>query len=173
MPNASSAIRTRGPRATEALGAAVARVVPDGALLALIGALGGGKTTFARGFLRALGARTVASPTFVLVHHHRVRRGRLRLVLHADLYRLAAGSDLGELGLDEGWGRAGTVTLVEWADRLRALPDGTLVIRFRSLGPSRRLVTVPAALTRRLARPAARPAPVARPSRRPRPALRG
>lgn len=98
---------------TAQLGAALARAVRPGDVIALSGPLGAGKTTLARAMLRALGEEgEVPSPSFALVQPY----DALALpVWHADLYRLADPRDLVELGLDEILDHG--VLIVEWPER--------------------------------------------------------
>ncbi|MEN7342838.1 MAG: tRNA (adenosine(37)-N6)-threonylcarbamoyltransferase complex ATPase subunit type 1 TsaE [Pseudomonadota bacterium] len=105
--------------ATAALGAAFAHgltALDRAPGLALAGDLGAGKTTLARGFIRALGyTDPVPSPTYTLLEPYQL--GSF-LVSHLDLYRLADDSELEALGwrdLDE------TVRLVEWPERASSL----------------------------------------------------
>jgi tRNA threonylcarbamoyladenosine biosynthesis protein TsaE len=115
---ASASFTTRDDAATETLGGrfgASCEALGTRALrLYLAGDLGAGKTTFARGFLRALGlAGAVRSPTYGLFTLY----DTVALpVLHADLYRLADPAELRHLGLDD-HDRAGWVWLVEWPER--------------------------------------------------------
>ena len=105
--------------ATTALGAALARSLPDIAdrnlLLGLSGELGSGKTTLARGLLRALGVTgAIRSPTFTLVEPYSTDRG---VVHHLDLYRLEADTmALEGLGYRDLRGSPGLV-IVEWPER--------------------------------------------------------
>lgn len=88
-----------------------------GECLLLSGTLGTGKTTFARGLIRALcGEQTeVVSPTFMLVQQYDGRSGGVDFPLwHFDLYRLQQPEELWELGLDEVLGHA--LVLVEWPE---------------------------------------------------------
>src|SRR6185503_7320888 len=86
---------------TDALGAELALVARPNSLIELSGELGSGKTTLARALIRALSADQaldVPSPTFTLVQTYDEARVP---VAHADLYRLKAGGEVAELGLDE------------------------------------------------------------------------
>lgn len=104
--------------ATRTLGGALVQGAVDGLVIALVGELGAGKTTFAQGVGDALGCQgPITSPTFQLLFVH--EDGRLPLY-HADLYRLGDESELVELGFDELLGHRG-VALVEWADRFPEL----------------------------------------------------
>lgn len=88
------------------------------ACIALTGALGSGKTSFARGFLRAAGwTGRVPSPTFTLVHEYQTSPP----VFHADLYRLADEDELEDLALSESASQG--MLLVEWADRFPGFFD--------------------------------------------------
>lgn len=109
---------------SERLGAALATGVPwaEGRAVSLFlrGDLGAGKTTVARGLLRALGvAEVVRSPSYTLLETYESAGHR---VLHLDLYRLAGGGELSALGLRDELD-PGVLLLVEWPERAReALP---------------------------------------------------
>jgi len=107
-----------------------ARPAADAALavLYLTGELGAGKTTFARGFVRALGVQElVPSPTYTLLELYPA--GALTVV-HVDLYRVRAPSELESLGLRE-WARTGHVWLIEWPERGGTrLPPADLSVAF-------------------------------------------
>jgi tRNA threonylcarbamoyladenosine biosynthesis protein TsaE len=116
---------------TEAFGArlAVARPLGDAfGTIYLSGDLGAGKTTLARGFVRAMGVTgTVRSPTYTLVEVHETPSIS---VVHFDLYRLMDPEELESLGLRE-WARPGHVWLVEWPERAAErlpVPDLSVVI---------------------------------------------
>lgn len=101
--------------ATEAFGASLAPLIRPGDVVTLSGDLGAGKTSLARGLLRALGLQGEApSPSFAIVQPYDPPEVRLP-VLHVDLYRLEDPSELEELGLDDA--EPDTLLLVEWPDR--------------------------------------------------------
>ena len=116
---------------TEDLGRQLAHARPADAALAVLylsGELGAGKTTFARGFLRALGvADAVPSPTYTLVELYPA--GALTVV-HVDLFRVRDAAELESLGLRE-WARSGHVWLIEWPERGGTrLPPADLTLAF-------------------------------------------
>ncbi|HYZ22282.1 MAG TPA: tRNA (adenosine(37)-N6)-threonylcarbamoyltransferase complex ATPase subunit type 1 TsaE [Rhodopila sp.] len=114
--------------ATEALAARLAALARPGDAILLEGALGAGKTAFARAFLHAAAgdpALEVPSPSFTLVQTYDTPIGA---VFHYDLWRLDGPGDLTELDWDDA--RDGIV-LVEWPDRLGPLrPADALTIIF-------------------------------------------
>lgn len=117
--------------ADETLTAALARMLAattrPGQTILLDGPVGAGKTHFARAFIRARQgdlAEDVPSPTFTLVQTYDDPLGTE--IWHADLYRLTDPSELDELGLDEAQDNA--ICLIEWPDRLEALPANALTI---------------------------------------------
>jgi tRNA threonylcarbamoyladenosine biosynthesis protein TsaE len=124
--------------ATRELGARLARAIDraqnEPILIGLKGELGTGKTTFARGFLLALGATTtVRSPTYTLLEEYEL--GTLR-VAHLDLYRLRSREQIEELGIRELLDRA-QVLLIEWPERgSGALPaqDVTVELEYADRG---------------------------------------
>ena len=105
---------------TTALAARIARVAQAGDVISLHGELGSGKTSFARGFIRALGRgdEEVPSPTFTLVEIYEFSE-IVPAVWHFDLYRLAKSEDVYELGFEEALG--GAILLIEWPERLGPL----------------------------------------------------
>jgi len=124
-PDASGVLTSDAPSQTHALGRALGMAAQPGALVALRGPLGAGKTLLAKGIAEGLGVRSVVnSPTFILMNEH---VGRLRF-FHVDAYRLEDPSEADGAGLfDER--QAQGVTVVEWADRLDGwLPGDRLEI---------------------------------------------
>lgn len=105
------------PAATQALGARLGAQLTPGDVIFLIGGLGAGKTTLARGVVEAwTGAEEEApSPTYTLVQTYEGERGEL---WHCDLYRLKAPEDAFELGLEDAFVSA--AVLIEWPERLGA-----------------------------------------------------
>jgi tRNA threonylcarbamoyladenosine biosynthesis protein TsaE len=126
---------TRSAEETEDFAARLARARPEGdkdqtalAVIYLSGALGAGKTTFARGFVGGLGvAAPVRSPTYTRVELYEA--GPLTLV-HLDLYRLNSPSEIESLGLRE-WAGPGHLWLIEWPERaVGLLPEADLKLEF-------------------------------------------
>ena len=77
---------TTSPTETEAIGAALGKILPTGTVIAYRGDLGAGKTAFTRGLARGLGAaEPVTSPTYTIVNEY--LSGRIPL-FHFDMYRL-------------------------------------------------------------------------------------
>jgi tRNA threonylcarbamoyladenosine biosynthesis protein TsaE len=131
---------SRSPAATSRLGKTIGERLAAGAVVALIGDLGCGKTLLTRGICAGLDVplRQVNSPTFVLVNEY---RGRLP-VFHLDLYRIGTEADGVELGIaDYLWRAASGVMIIEWAERiLPLLPADLLKIEFQILSPRQRQI---------------------------------
>ncbi len=120
--------RAESPEAMEELGRAAAAEVRPGAVIALIGGLGAGKTHWTKGFVAGLGSTVeVTSPTFGLVHEY--PGGRIP-VFHWDFYRLKSADELIALGWDE-YLEADGVIIAEWGDRFPELmPPGSIRLVF-------------------------------------------
>jgi tRNA threonylcarbamoyladenosine biosynthesis protein TsaE len=120
--------------ATAALGARIGAVAHVGDVVALMGDLGAGKTTLARGLIRSLmGEATEApSPTFTLVQTYAAPG---LPIWHFDLYRLNDPREARELGLEEA---VDGLALIEWPERLgRDLPLARLEVRLSFAGQGR------------------------------------
>jgi tRNA threonylcarbamoyladenosine biosynthesis protein TsaE len=119
---------------TRQLAAEIARRCEPGDVILLAGGLGAGKTTFTQGFGSALGIEeSITSPTFVLVREYSLdgQRG-LRVLFHADVYRLDHLAEIVDLGLGE-LVEEGGVALVEWGDAASpVLGSGALLVRLSS-----------------------------------------
>jgi tRNA threonylcarbamoyladenosine biosynthesis protein TsaE len=131
--------RTSSELETIALGERLSReVLPARGVVLLIGNLGAGKTTLAKGIVQGRGAAPadeVSSPTFTLIHEYGGGR-----VYHIDLYRLEDARDLATLGLEEIFDRDALV-LVEWGERFpQVMPADRIEIRIRALADDKREV---------------------------------
>jgi tRNA threonylcarbamoyladenosine biosynthesis protein TsaE len=134
---------TRSEEETIAVGEAIAASLPRRAVVLLIGNLGAGKTTLAKGIVKGLGAappEEVSSPTFTLIHEY----GEGGRVYHIYLYRLDHAREVAGLGLDELFDRE-AVVLIEWGERFpQLLPAERIEIRLEPRGETGRAITVTA-----------------------------
>ena len=112
---------------TERIGEAIGRASEPGAVVALIGDLGTGKTTLTKSIARGLGVtETVTSPTFNIIREY--KSGRIPLY-HFDVYRIGDPDEMFELGYEEYFYGDG-ICVVEWADIIEELlPEDAVIIR--------------------------------------------
>ena len=133
--------RTHSASETAALGREIARVLRPPVLVMLIGDLGAGKTTLAKGIVEALGAAPaddVLSPTFSLMHEY---EGDPK-VYHLDLYRLDTVPELETLGLEDVWQQR-AVVIVEWGERFdNQLPVERVEVRLEHEADDSRVIRV-------------------------------
>ncbi len=141
---------------TNKLASRLVKGLHGGDVVGLVGPLGAGKTTFVQGLARALGIkRPITSPTFILLQSYPVRLGsppkkgsvcrrassgrpgetergcRITTLTHIDCYRLRDPQQLLDIGIREYLDDPHTLTVIEWADKVRALlPVRTLWIYF-------------------------------------------
>src|SRR6516165_3565559 len=125
------------PAATTALGRRLGELLFPGAVVALVGPLGAGKTHLVRAVAEGLGVadgRVVSSPTFVLIQEYDARLP----VYHFDAYRLRGEGEFSDLGAHEYFESNG-VCLVEWADRVHdCLPAEQLRVELTVTGETSR-----------------------------------
>ncbi|MBQ7144529.1 MAG: tRNA (adenosine(37)-N6)-threonylcarbamoyltransferase complex ATPase subunit type 1 TsaE [Oscillospiraceae bacterium] len=130
---------THSEAETEGVGAAFAADLPDGAVVALYGDLGAGKTAFVRGMARGMGLDArVSSPTFTIVNEYLGDRE----LCHFDMYRLEGSDELFDIGWED-YLRRGAVCAVEWSERVEDAFDGDEVrVRIEKLSDSERKITI-------------------------------
>ena len=148
--------RTRTAEETEGVGERLAATLSRSDVVYLVGDLGAGKTTLARGLARGLGAQTreVASPTFALLNEYAARDAGRRIVLrHLDLYRLADDTkDLAVLGLPDAV--ADAPVCVEWpGEAIRRLLPPTVEITIDADGAAGEARTIRVRRSTRVAGP--------------------
>ena len=136
---------TNSEEETIELGRTIARGLPQRAVVLLIGNLGAGKTTLAKGIISGLGAGSadeVTSPTFTLIHEYRPSKENKARVYHVDLYRLDTREQVATLGLEEILDRE-AVVLVEWGERFPDLfSAGRIEIHLQAVSDSSRQITI-------------------------------
>lgn len=99
---------------TETIGEQFARDLPNGAVVAMFGDLGAGKTAFVRGMARGMGLDCrVSSPTFTIVNEYIGERE----LIHFDMYRLSSSDELFDIGWEDYIAR-GSVCVVEWSENV-------------------------------------------------------
>ncbi len=114
----------------------LASEVQGGEIIALIGELGSGKTTFTKAFGKTLGVKqSISSPTFVMMQEFATstkskKEPKRNLYLyHLDLYRTKNFKEVEGLGITQWWGHPETITVIEWADKiLEYLPKNSKII---------------------------------------------
>ena len=130
---------THSPAETEAIGAALGRILPAGTVIAYRGDLGAGKTAFTRGLALGLGYRDmVTSPTYTIVNEY--LGGRLPL-FHFDMYRLRCAEDLWDIGWDDYLDRGG-ICAVEWSENVAEAMEDPVTVTIEKLGDTSRRIIV-------------------------------
>ncbi len=134
---------TNSEKETQDLARLIANDLKRGGIVALMGELGAGKTTFTQGFAKALGIKDkIISPTFVLIRIHPLPNSMQKL-FHIDLYRLEGRIDLKQIGIEEIISDPKNIVLIEWADKIiNQLPGNTLKVEITKLPSQKREVSV-------------------------------
>ena len=130
---------TNSPAETEAIGAALGKILNPGTVIAYRGDLGAGKTAFTRGLAKGLGcAEMVTSPTYTIVNEY--LGGRIPL-FHFDMYRLRSSDDLFDIGWDDYLDRGGGCA-VEWSENVDDAMEDAIYITIEKLGEDSRRITL-------------------------------
>ncbi len=115
-----------------------AKQLRGGEIIALIGELGAGKTVFTKGMARGFGIKQkIQSPTFLLMKIYKVTKSgsqevrEITFLCHVDAYRLGNAGELVDIGILDWLGRADTVTVIEWADKVPEFLRGEKVIKIK------------------------------------------
>jgi len=116
---------TQSTQETEQVGHALAQKLSPGAVIALFGNLGAGKTAFVRGLAKGLAvAEDICSPTYAIVHDY----GKL---VHFDMYRIHCADDLESTGWYDYLGQS-CVIAVEWSENITGeLPGDAIHVQLR------------------------------------------
>ena len=130
---------THSPAETEAVGAALARVLKPGSVIAYRGDLGAGKTAFTRGLAKGLGVKeNVTSPTFTIVNEY--VSGNMPL-FHFDMYRLGSEDELFDIGWEDYLERGG-VCAVEWSENVWGAMEDAIVVTISRLDEDTRNIEI-------------------------------
>lgn len=132
-------IISKSTQDTENAGAAFAKSLKSGAVVAMYGGLGMGKTAFVRGMARGLASTArVTSPSFTIVNEY----DGTPPLFHFDMYRLKSADDLFDIGWEDYLARGG-ICAVEWSENVREAFDGTEVsVTIEKLGDNERKITI-------------------------------
>ena len=125
-------VETASPEETAALAERIGALCPAGAVFALAGDLGAGKTLFVQGLARGMGfSGEVTSPTFNLMN---VYEGKMRLT-HFDVYRLERAEELHDIGFYE-YADDSEGVVVEWFDKFREeMPEDYVRVTIERVAP--------------------------------------
>ena len=125
---------------TENIGSQFAAGLPGGAVIAMYGDLGAGKTAFVRGMARGMGLDCrVSSPMFTIVNEY---TGKNRELIHFDMYRLSSADELFDIGWEDYISR-GAVCAVEWSENVEdAFFGDEIKVTIDKLGADERKITI-------------------------------
>lgn len=130
---------TKNEIETEAVGAEFAKKLTGGAVIAMYGNLGAGKTAFVRGMAQGMGLKCrVSSPTFTIVNEYLGARE----LIHFDMYRLSSADELFDIGWEDYINR-GAVCAVEWSENVQdAFFGDEIKVTIEKLGDTERKITI-------------------------------
>ena len=130
---------SKNERETEAVGERLAKAINGGAVIAMYGDLGAGKTAFVRGMARGMGLDCrVSSPTFTIVNEY---PGSPDLI-HFDMYRLHSSDELFDIGWEDYLNR-GAICAVEWSENVSdAFFGDEICVTIEKTGDTSRKITI-------------------------------
>jgi tRNA threonylcarbamoyladenosine biosynthesis protein TsaE len=141
---------TKSEKETEKLGEKIGKKIlkekldKAAKILALEGDLGGGKTTFLKGFAKGLGIREkILSPTFILFRKFQIPNSKFQNFYHIDCYRIEKEREILNLGFREIIKDPQNIVAIEWADKIKKiLPRKVLKIKFKILEKKEREILI-------------------------------
>ncbi|MBZ1356632.1 MAG: tRNA (adenosine(37)-N6)-threonylcarbamoyltransferase complex ATPase subunit type 1 TsaE [Candidatus Nealsonbacteria bacterium] len=119
----------------------LAKKVTKAVIIGLKGDLGGGKTTFAQGFIKELGIKEKAlSPTFVIFRRFEISNNdNFKNFYHFDVYRIKDPKELISLGFSDIINDPQNIVLIEWVDVVKELvPEKSIVVSFEFIDKNKR-----------------------------------
>lgn len=150
-------ILSKSSEETHNIGYKIGELLFPGAVIALEGDLGGGKTTFTKGLAKGLGVKDeVTSPSFSLEKMYQLpstsyqlsgekkkliadSRQRAARLYHFDFYRIENPKDMMSYELMEALDDLDGVVVVEWAEKIeKELPKEKLIVRFHYISENER-----------------------------------
>ena len=133
---------TNSPEETIKFAESVGKKLKGGDVIAYVGGLGVGKTTFTRGLSIGLGiGDMVTSPTFALVNEYRSDSSNI-MMCHFDMYRITNSIDLETTGFYD-YMNDRNILAVEWSENISdALPENTIYIKFTRLSENKREIEI-------------------------------
>lgn len=113
-------------------------------IVGLEGELGGGKTTFLKGFAKGLGIRErILSPTFITMKRFEIKNSDFENFYHIDCYRTKKSNEILKLGLKKIISNPLNIVAIEWAEKIHdILPTKIMVLKFKFSGKKKREITL-------------------------------
>jgi tRNA threonylcarbamoyladenosine biosynthesis protein TsaE len=141
---------TKSEKETEKLGEKIGKKIlkekldKTAKILALEGDLGGGKTTFLKGFAKGLGIREkILSPTFILFRKFQIPNSKFQNFYHIDCYRIEKPREILSLGFKGIIKNPKNIVAIEWAEKIKKiLPRKVIKIKFKILEKKEREILI-------------------------------
>ena len=114
-----------------------------GDVLLLYGPMGSGKTTFTQGIANTLGISRLTSPTYVTLNQYDINvDSPIKILNHFDLYRLESEDQLRSVNFEEIIKDTNSLSVVEWPEKLKKLPDSYYQVVIRNIGQAQREISI-------------------------------
>jgi len=138
-------IITRSEKETINFGKKIGKNLKGKEVIGLIGELGAGKTILTKGIAQGLGIKKIIkSPSFIVMKIYKTEgKSGIKNFCHLDAYRILGEEDLIKIGVKDWLAKPKTVTVIEWADRVKKiLPKNKMLIKLKIIGKNKRLINI-------------------------------
>lgn len=137
--------KTQSITETKQLGLKLATTLRGGEILLLSGNLGTGKTVFIKGLGLGLGIKKIIrSPSFTILNHYKIKKGRIKNFVHLDCYRINDAQEIIDIGINDYLGKPDTIVAIEWPQVINKILKKykTTKINFAQIKENSRKITI-------------------------------
>ncbi len=137
---------TKSPLETKRLSKILLKEIIEKRIIALVGELGSGKTTFLQGLSKEIGIKEkILSSTFVILRKYKIKNKKLKIerFYHIDCYRIEGEKEILKIGFQKIISDKKNLVAIEWAEKIKKiLPQNTLWLKFEIISRNSRKIII-------------------------------